>query len=367
MEAKANKPTSTFSRVARLLATLVGVVITGGVLWQGFDFLRTKQAPGVQVLVAIAWGVGGWLILFFLANSILEQLPAAWKRRLTPVVFVGPAVALLTWFLVMPVIRTAYLSFFDASSKKFIGTDNYRYAFTNNAMLEAFGNNLEWLMLGMVGSVGLGLLIALLANYTHPKFEIIIKSLIFLPMAVSMVGASVIWRFVYAYQPPGSAQVGLLNAFVTALGQDPQAWLMKMNTNTILLILVMIWLQTGLAMMVLSAAVKLIPEELLEAARMDGASEVEVIWNISIPYLQPTIVTVTTMIVLLTLKVFDIVFTMTGGNYGTEVIANQFYVQMFRSYNYGRGAAIAMVLLVTVIPVMWYNLHRFNQQEQAFQ
>jgi alpha-glucoside transport system permease protein len=355
------------ANLGRVLVFLLVPVATFVALWQGFLFLRENTAPQwIQMIMAIVWGVGGVAALFLVADFLLERLSPQWKTRLTPLVFVGPALAILGWFLVMPVVRTLYMSFLDASSKKFVGLDNFAYALTNSSMLEAFRNNMLWLVVGTGFSVGFGLSIALLADRTHPKFETIIESLIFLPLAISMVGASVIWRFVYAFQPAGASQVGVLNAIVTALGGEPQAWLMLKPLNNLFLIIILIWLQTGLAMVILSSAIKGIPAELLEAARMDGANEWQVVWNISIPYIRGTIVGTSTVILILTLKVFDIVFTMTGGNYGTQVIANQFYVEMFRSFQYGRGAAIAIVLLIAIIPVMWYNLRQFGQQSEAF-
>ena len=355
------------ANLGRVLVFLLVPVATFVALWQGFLFLRENTAPQwIQMIMAIVWGVGGVAALFLVADFLLERLSPQWKTRLTPLVFVGPALAILGWFLVMPVVRTLYMSFLDASSKKFVGLDNFAYALTNSSMLEAFRNNMLWLVVGTGFSVGFGLSIALLADRTHPKFETIIESLIFLPLAISMVGASVIWRFVYAFQPAGASQVGVLNAIVTALGGEPQAWLMLKPLNNLFLIIVLIWLQTGLAMVILSSAIKGIPAELLEAARMDGANEWQVVWNISIPYIRGTIVGTSTVILILTLKVFDTVFTMTGGNYGTQVIANQFYVEMFRSFQYGRGAAIAVVLLIAIIPAAWYNLRQFGQQSEAF-
>lgn len=351
----------------KVLKILFVAVVTAIILWQGFVWLQANTLPQwLQLIVAIVWGVGGVIGIFMFAELLIEQLPAHWKTRLTSTVFVGPALAILGWFLVMPVIRTGYMSLFDKGAKTFVGFDNYVYAFTNSSMLEAFRNNVLWLIVGTGCCVGFGLLIAFLTDRTPPLFEGIIQSLIFLPMAISMVGASVIWRFIYAFEPTGATQVGILNAVMTAFGGKPIAWLMLRPWNTLFLIAVLVWMQTGFAMVILSAAVKGIPAELLEAGRIDGANEFEVIWHISIPYIRSTIIAVATMTLILTLKVFDIVFTMTGGRYGTEVIANQFYVQMFRNFQYGRGSAIAMILLVAVIPVMWYNLRHFTQQSEAF-
>jgi alpha-glucoside transport system permease protein len=240
------------------------------------------------------------------------------------------------------------------------------YAFTSDAMLESFRNNLIWLVVGTGFSVGFGLIVAVLADRTRPGFETIIKALIFMPMAISMVGASVIWKFVYEFRPPGAEQIGLLNAILTGLGGKPQAWLLNQPWNTLFLIAIVVWLQTGYAMVIISAAIKGVPSELLEAGRIDGANEVRVFFNIIIPYIQGTLVTVSTTVILFTLKIFDVVQSMTGGNFGTQVIANEQYTQMFRAFHFGRGAAIAIVLLVAVIPVMWYNLRQFGEQTEAF-
>jgi alpha-glucoside transport system permease protein len=336
------------------------------VLWRVFIFLRDTQAPKVvTAVVAIIWGVGGVAALFFVANLAIEQFPLAWRKRLAPFVFVGPAMAILGWYLAIPTLRTLYVSLFGPSSDKFVGLRNYVYAFTNDAMLEAFRNNLLWLVIGTSLSVGFGLLVAVLADRTVSWFETIIKSIIFMPMAISFVGAGVIWLFVYAFRPEGP-QIGLLNGIITSLGMEPQSWLFMQPWNNFFLIVILIWMQTGYAMVILSAALKGVPNELLEAGRIDGANEFQIFFRIIIPYIQGTLVTVATTIIIYTLKVFDIVFTMTGGNFGTEVIANQQYTQMFRAYDYGRGSAIAIVLLVAVIPVMWYNLRQFGSQTEAF-
>ncbi len=348
--------------VGRVLVSLIVPVIAFVVMWQGFIFLREGEASKlVTAVVAIIWGVGGIGLLFVVSNWLVEQLPEMWMIRLRPYVFVGPALAILSWYLLLPTVRTLYTSFFDARSVRFVGLANYVYAFTEPKMLESFRNNLLWLVFGTGLSVTFGLLVAILAD--RSKFETIAKSLIFLPMAISFVGAGVIWRFIYFYKPPTQEQIGLLNAILVGLGGEPQAWLTLRPWNNLFLIAILIWLQTGYAMVLLSAALKGVPEELLEAGRIDGASEVQIFFNILIPYIQGTIVTVSTTILILTLKIFDIVFVMTNGNYGTEVIASQQYKQMFKFQHFGRGSAIAIVLLIAVIPVMWYNLKQFGEQE----
>lgn len=355
------------TNVGRLLVSLFVPGITFVVLWRVFIFLRDAQvSQWVTAIVAIVWGVGGVMALFLVANLVIEQFPDRWKKRLTPFVFVGPAIAVLAWYLFIPTLRSFYASLMDARGETFVGLDNYVYALTSDTMLESFRNNLMWLVVGTGFSVGFGLLIAVLADRTHPRFETLIKSLIFMPMAISMVGASVIWKFIYDFRPPGAEQIGLLNAITTGLGFDPQAWLLLQPWNSLFLIAILVWLQTGYAMVIISAAIKGIPAELLEAGRIDGANEVQVFFNITIPYIWGTIVTVSTTIILFTLKIFDIVQSMTGGNFGTQVIANEQYTQMFRAFHFGRGAAIAIVLLLAVIPVMWYNLRQFGEQTEAF-
>jgi alpha-glucoside transport system permease protein len=346
----------------RILISLFVPVLTFLVLWQGFIFLRNSDAPQfVLISVAIIWGVGGVGLLFLVSNWLVEQLPGEWTRRLQPFVFVGPGVAILSWYLAIPTLRTLWLAFQDANSTRFVGLDNFIFAFTDRVMLEAFRNNLLWMVFGTSFTVGLGLLIAVLAD--RSRFETIYKAIIFMPMAISFVGAGVIWKFVYAYKGTGVGiqETGLLNAIVIGLGGTPQPWLTQPPWNNFLLIVIMVWLQTGYSMVIISSAIKGIPLELLEAARVDGATEVEAFFGITIPYIQGTLITVITTVVIFSLKLFDVVRVMTGGNYGTNVIANEFYIRRFTYGNAGQASAIAIVLLVAVIPVMYYNLRQFRE------
>lgn len=352
------------STLGQLLISLIVPVVTFLVLWRGYIFLRDSQAPKlVMVLVAIVWGVGGVALLYTVSNWLVEKLPKVWVRRIQPFVFVGPALAILAWYLFIPTIRTLVLSFQNDISTKWIGLQNYVYAFTDRAMLETFRNNLLWMVIGTAFSVGLGLLIAVLAD--RSGFESVYKSIIFMPMAISFVGAGVIWKFIYTYKGEGSGiqEIGLLNAVVIALGGTPQAWLQLPPWNNLFLIVIMIWLQTGYSMVVISSAIKGLPVELLEAARVDGATEIQAFFNITIPYIKGTLLTVTTTVVIFSLKLFDIVRVMTGGNNGTNVIANEFYLQRFTYNDAGRASAIAIVLLVAVIPVMIYNLRQFRESK----
>lgn len=345
--------------VTRTVITVLALLATFAVLYLGFIFLRDSQAPQLVIAItAIIWGVGGVALLFFTANWFIESLPEKWTARIQPFIFVGPAVVLLAWYLAVPTVRTLYLSLFNANSTEFIGLKNYQAVFTERIMVEAWTNNILWMVVGTTLTVVFGLMIAVLAD--RSRFERVAKSLIFMPMAISMVGAGVIWKFVYDVNP----NIGLLNSIIVSLGGQPQAWLSLVQPwNNLFLIVVMVWLQTGFAMVLISAAIKGIPEELLEAARVDGATEVQIFFRIMIPAISGTLLTVITTVVIFTLKIFDIVMVMTGGQFGTEVIGVRFYREMFTNGNAGYGSAIAIVLLIAVIPVMIYNLREFSKRE----
>lgn len=373
--------------VLRFGLALLITLVTLFFLYQGFLFLRAGDAPkGVIAVIAILWGVGGVAILYYLFNTLVELLPGEWTERLQPFVFVGPAIIMLVWFLALPALRTLYLSFFGrfgppdlplsllfsdpsayfaALRDAFVGFSNYTAVFTDRLMLGALRNNiLFWIGIATPLTVISGLLIAVLAD--RSGFERVAKSLIFMPMAISFVGASVIWNFIYEVRPPGTPQIGLLNAVVVALGGESHGWTNYTDIapwNNLFLVIIVVWLQTGYAMVLFSAAIKGIPDEILEAARVDGATELELFFKIMIPYVRGTIIAVTTTIVIFTLKIFDVVWVMTGGQFGTDVIATQFYRQSFINRNSGFGSAIAIVLLVAVIPVMVYNLRQMKEQE----
>ncbi len=350
------------ANVGRMLVSLIVPVITFIVLWQGFIFLRDSQAPKlVIVLVAIVWGVGGVALLYAVSNWMVEQLPQKWRSTLQPFVFVGPGLAILAWYLAIPTLRTLWLSLQGPTGKGFVGLENFIFALTDRIMLEAFRNNLLWMIFGTFFCVSLGLIISVLADRT--RFESVYKAIIFMPMAISFVGAGVIWKFVYTYKGEGVgiSEIGLLNAIVLGLGGTSKPWLLLPPWNNFFLIAIMVWLQTGFAMVVISSAIKGIPAELLEAARIDGANEFQVFFRIIIPTIQGTLITVTTTILIFSLKLFDIVRVMTGGNNGTNVIANEFYLQRFTYGHAGRASAIAIILLIAVIPIMIYNLRQFRE------
>lgn len=274
----------------------------------------------------------------------------------------GSALFFLTIYLIYPIVNTAYLSFLGKGSKEFTGLGNYWYVFTNADMLGALKNNLLWLVLFTSITVSLGLVIAVLTDKV--RYEAAAKAMIFLPMAISFVAASVIWRFMFEFRPAGMPQIGLLNALLSTIpGFQPVAWLVNTKVNNFALIGVGIWIWTGFCMVILSAGLKGIPLDILEAARIDGASEWQIFWRIILPIMKTTIIVVATTMVIIVLKVFDIVYVMTNGNLGTEVIANRMYKEMFNYHHFGRASAIAVILLLAVIPVIAFNVRRFRAQE----
>jgi alpha-glucoside transport system permease protein len=310
----------------------------------------------ITAAVALLVGVGGVWVLFLAANLLVDRMGGRFQERVRALVFVGPAVGLVGLYLVYPIIGTVVTSLTEDGG----AVANYRFAFTDPDMLVAFRNNVLWLVLATGGSVVVGLAFAALVD--RVRREALAKTFIFLPLAISFVGASVIWRFVYAWQPPGREQIGVLNAVVTAAGGNPVPWLQEPPLNTIALIVIMIWLQTGFAMVVLSAAIKGVAVELLEAARIDGASELQMFYRVVVPTIRGSILTVATTIFIAVLKVFDIVFVSTGGRFDTEVIANRMFTEMFRFRNFGRSSALAVVLLAVVMPIMIVNIRNLQRQ-----
>jgi alpha-glucoside transport system permease protein len=307
------------------------------------------------------------------------------QGRLAPWLYLAPALVVMTLFIVYPMVNTIYLSFLNkngtapATAACVEGRpcwgifENYRYALTdelnfdtvrtawNSFWISSYGNNIKWIILMTSGTVVIGLAFAVLAD--RVKYEALAKSIIFMPMAISFVGAGVIWKFVYDYGTQ-NVQIGLLNAIITALGGEPVAWLSTPQINTIALIVVGVWIWTGFCMTILSAALKAVPTEIIEAARVDGASEWRVFASIMVPIILPTITVVVTTMVINVLKLFDIVYVMTGGNFGTDVIANRMYTEMYKNFNTGRGTAVAVVLIVAIIPFIYFNIQRFMEQEE---
>ncbi len=310
--------------------------------------------------IALAVGLGGTWMFYIGLNAMVMRLSPRWRSSLLPWVFVGPALLLLTVWLVWPVSKTIFLSLTQGA-----GLRNWEWALTNPANHQMYINNILWLVVGVAGAVGLGLLIAGLLD--RVKHESTAKVFIFLPLAISLVGASVIWRFVYAWQVPGQPQYGLLNAIMEGLGRDPIPWVQTTDfrINTFALIIILIWLQTGFSMVVLSAAIKGVPTEILEAASLDGASERHKFTGIIVPMIRGSLVMVTITTAIVVLKVFDIVYVMTGGKFNTDVVANQMYQQAFQFFDVGRASVLAVLLFFAVLPLAFLNIRNIRKQGMA--
>ena len=280
------------------------------------------------------------------------------------IIFIAPALFVLIIYILYPVLETVRLSFFDKYGRDFVGINNYIWAVKDPEFRRGILNNLGWLLIVPTLSTFFGLVIANLADRLW--WGTIAKSIIFMPMAISFVGAGVIWKFVYDYRGPGDQQIGFLNAIIVSLGFEPQAWITIPIWNNLFLMAIMIWIQTGLAMVIFSAALRSIPKEMLEAARIDGASELKIFTSIIIPYLHQTILVIWTIITILVLKIFDIILAVTNGQWQTEVLANLMFDWMFRGGgDSGRGSVFAIIIMVAVIPIMVFNIYRHKQEQKV--
>ena len=327
------------------------------------DWLLNADTAGEKLLVMVAA-----MALFVVVMAVLlfavdrpKNIPG-WGVALA---FLGPAVALIIFGLIRPMIITIYQSFLDRNAENFIGVDNFAQLLTTPDLRQVLYNTIAWVFLVPIVSSFLGLLYAVLVD--RSRFESIAKGLIFLPMAISFVGAGIIWNFIYAYRADigDLEQIGLANQLLVWLGFSPYQFLLNWPWNTLFLILVMIWIQTGFAMTILSAAIKAIPDDITEAAQLDGVNPRQMFFSITVPAIRPALVVVITTIAIGTLKVFDIVRTMTGGNYGTSIVANEFYDQAFVQSNTGLGAALAVVLFVLVVPIVVYNIRQMRLSEEV--
>lgn len=277
--------------------------------------------------------------------------------------WIAPTIFLMGVFFIWPFINTVWVSFFNADSTVFVGWKNYKSIFTETDLLIVLRNNLLWLVVATVLTVGLGLLVAVLVD--RVRIESIIKSALFIPMAISFVGAGVIWRFMYIYEPANTTQIGLLNAFLSLFHIPPQTWTINESINNFALIAVYVWMWSGFSMVVISAALKGIPDDVIEAAKIDGASRLTMFWRVMMPMIAPTLGMVVTTMVINILKIFDVVYVMTGGNYHTSVVAMEFYNQLFNFNNYGIGSALAVLLTVVILPVMYINIRRLRAEEKT--
>jgi alpha-glucoside transport system permease protein len=363
----------------KIIRSLLVVAITFAALWFGLGFLSDPVAfqgmpPTVskliQAAIAIILGVAGIWALFYAGNTIIEALPARATELLRPYLFVLPAIAVVGLYLIYPTVGTVVTSFTDVPEGEGFFY-NYEQAFTSPEVILNLRNNLIWLIIAPAIAVVIGLIFAGMVD--RIRLESLAKSFVFMPLAISFVGAAVIWKFVYAWKPEGQEQIGILNAIWVWAGGflvdwgileevEPIAWLQEIPINTLALIAIMVWLQVGFAMVVLSAAIKGVPSELTEAARIDGASEPQIFFRITIPSIKGSLLVVYTTIAIAVLKVFDIIFVTTGGNFDTSVVAVRMYQEMFRFRNFGQATTMAVILLVAVIPIMVVNIRNLRRQ-----
>lgn len=362
------EPGSHDNSVQIWLLRLVSALIVPAVLvvfFFTFEFLQDPETNKIiQVVVAIIVGVGGVWLLYWALDRLVYALPARAGGGVRPFVFAGPALIILGFYLVYPTIDTLITSLRNASGDEFVGLNNYGRIFTESQYLVSLRNSVIWAIVVPIICVVVGLAVATLADMLPRKTENAFKSLVFLPMAVSFVGASVVFAFIYSFRVEGfGQQIGLLNAVWTAFGASPVDWMRVPFWNNLFLMVILIWLQTGFAMVILSAAIKGVPDDIVEAARIDGANEWQVFRRITVPTIASTIVVVWTTILITTWKVFDIVAVMTGGRDGTSVVAEKMVTEFFTFRNNGIGAALAVVLLIVVMPILVINIKRFREQE----
>jgi alpha-glucoside transport system permease protein len=298
-------------------------------------------------------------------NFLVERLPGPWEDRIKPWVFIGPAILVIGLFIIYPAVRTIILSFANAQSTAFVGMQNYTDLLGSSDFRNTLLNTVLWIAVVPAVCVAMGLGVAVLADRLAERSEKLAKSIIFLPMAISGVGAAAIWRFIYDTKPEGQPQIGLQNAIWTAFGFDPVAWLQleTFRLNTFLLMVILVWMQVGFSMVLLSAAVKSVPEDTLEAARIDGANERQIFFRVIVPQIWGTVITVFITVLISVLKIFDVVFVMTNGNFNTDVIAVRFYNELFTNFNNGRAAAIVVMLMIAIIPVVIYQVRHFKAEE----
>tara|TARA_B100000902_G_scaffold149010_1_gene145613 strand:+ start:251 stop:1201 length:951 start_codon:yes stop_codon:yes gene_type:complete len=314
-------------------------------------------------------GILFFLSYFHFSNFFLDKIDKNKEKIKSPnlnlraFIFIAPALIVFIIFIIYPVIETFRLSFYDKYGRDFVGFNNYLWAFKDPELRRGLLNNLGWLIVVPTLSTAFGLIIANLADRIW--WGTIAKSIIFMPMAISFVGAGVIWKFIYDYRGPGDEQIGLLNAIIVSFGYEPQAWITIPIWNNLFLMAIMIWIQTGLALVIFSAALRGIPKETLEAAKIDGASELKTFTSIIVPYLGPTILVIWTIITIVVLKIFDIVLAMTNGQWQTEVLANLMFDWMFRGGgDSGRGSVLALFIMIGVIPIMGLNIYKHKQEQK---
>ncbi len=321
----------------------------------------------LNALIAIVGGVAGAVVVYYLLNKLAELLPGRWEDRVKPYLYLLPAMAAIGLYLIYPTIQTLVYSFANNRSTEFVGFSNYANLLSSRQFQNTLFNTLLWILVAPAATIAFGLLIATLADRLKPTGEKVAKTFIFLPLAIGAVSAGAIWRFVYQTNPPNQNQIGVLNGIWTALGGEPVSWLQlsTLRLNSFMLMIILLWIQAGFAMVLLSAAIKAVPTETLEAARLDGAGEGAIFFRIVIPQIRTTLITVFITVLIGVLKTFDIVYVMTNGNFNTNIIAVEFFNQLFTNRNNGYAAAIVVMLMVAMIPILVFQVRQFRAEEAA--
>ncbi len=322
-------------------------------------------AKALTTLITVAAGISAALLIYWILNKIAELLPGRWEHRIKPYLYILPAFAAIALYLIYPAILTVINSFKDNFSRNWVGLQNYRVLFQSHEFRQTLFNTLLWIIIVPAVTVILGLLVAVLADRLSPSGEKAAKTVIFLPMAISLIGAATIWRFVYDYEPKGQTQIGLFNAILGVFNRGPVAWLQhsSFHLNSLLLMVILMWAQVGFSMVLLSAAVKGVPVDTLEAARIDGAGERQIFFRVVVPQIRGTIVTVFITVTIGVMKIFDIIYATTRGDFNTNVLGNEFWNQISTFFNYGAASAIVVILVIAVIPIMWYQVKHFQSEE----
>lgn len=346
------------------LVVLIGFALFLGLGFGGFLLIRSGEVPLFLLLfVAIAWALGSFFLLFYVMQRLTDVLPPKIARIVTPFIFIAPVIILISWTLLVPMVRTIIDSLFEfnaaANPTQFVGAENYAEILTDGDTLLPFRNNAFWIVVGTPVGLILGMLFAVLAD--GRRIERLFKTILFMPLTISLVGASVIWALVYQLEAEGATQTGVLNALVVAFGGSPQSWLQGLAPwNNLFLLVIAIWGGTGISVVFLSAALRGIPRDLIEAARVDGANEVRIFFSVQLPYIWPVVLAMITTSVIANLKIFDVIWVLTGGQFGTEVLATAFFRAQYQFFDFGVAAAYAVILLVLVVPVMIYNVRQFQ-------
>ena len=319
----------------------------------------------INAILTVLYGVGGALLLYWILNKIATFLPGKWEERVKPYLYILPAIAAIALYLIYPAVQTVEYSFANSDSTAFVGWRNYRELLGSSDFRNALFNTLLWIIIVPTVTIFFGLIIAVLVDRLRPKSENAAKTVIFLPVAISAVGAGTVWKLIYATSPPGEPQVGLQNEIVTKFGHDPVNWLQLSGGrfNSLLLMVILIWAQVGFAMVLLSAAIKGVPGETLEAARIDGANERQIFTRVVIPQIRPTIITVFVTVTIGVMKVFDVPYVMTNGNFNTNVIGLQFFNELFTNFNNGHAAVVVVILMVAILPIMVFQVRQFRAEE----